>query len=76
MSSESKAIEAAVLSAADERFRKIAMIVSRVLPQFPDVSDYQIGEVVERMVHESKLECQGDPSHMRFAEVRLPRGYK
>ena len=74
MSSDSRAIEAAVLNAVDERFRKIAMIVSRVLPQFPDVSDYQIGEVVERMVREGKLECQGDPGRMRFAEVRLPRG--
>lgn len=66
-------IEAAILRYVGPRFRKIAFIVGSVMfEQEIDLPDYEIHEIVLRMIDRGELESQGDIKEMRYSEVRRP----
>jgi hypothetical protein len=73
---EISAIDAALLSAARTRFRKVAMVVGTAMIELevsiPRVPDLFYSERVRCLVEAGALESAGDLRRMRFSEVRLP----
>jgi len=72
-----EAIDDAVLSCALPYWRKVAAVVSfamdKLSGQYPQFSDVFYAERIRVLTEQGRLESQGDLSHMRFSEVRLPR---
>src|ERR1700754_3508469 len=72
---ELDAVDAAVLSCARSRWRKVAMVVSlsmeKLEARYPGFSDAFYAHRVRSLVECGKLESNGDLSYMRFSEVRL-----
>jgi hypothetical protein len=71
-------IDEAILSVTPQRWRKVAMILGKVMDQLwrssPDIPDpsSQIGNRIEALVKMGKLESKGDLTKWRFSEIRLP----
>ena len=65
-------IETAILKNATPSFRKVALIVAKVIDEFSEVSDIYVALRIEKLVKEGALESQGNLRRMRFSEVRLP----
>ena len=68
-----------VLTTAEGRWRKIAMVISRVahalgndLPG-ADEGYERVARRIEVLVGEGRLVSQGDIKNWRFSEIRLPR---
>ena len=69
-----------ILSYAGEHWRKVAMIIGRVLTEFEragtrkttDADQYEIADRIRALVEEGKLEAQGNLSRWRHSEVKLP----
>jgi uncharacterized protein DUF3658 len=66
------------LSVAEGRWRKVAMVISRVaeqmrndLPEGDDGYDL-VAQRIEALVHDGRLVAQGDIKKWRFSEVRRP----
>jgi len=66
------------LSAAGGRWRKVAMVISRVAngicDDFPEGDErYElVARRIEALVADGRLEAQGNIKNWRFSEVRLP----
>ena len=69
-------IDAAILSSASYRWLKVARIVGDVSGRFEEAERETklkvIAERVRALVDAGRLESQGDLSHWRYSEVRLP----
>jgi hypothetical protein len=66
-----------MLSAAEGRWRKVAMVIGRVADGIGDLPEGDEGyELVARrievLVEEGRLVAQGNIKNWRFSEVRLP----
>ncbi|HEY6904008.1 MAG TPA: hypothetical protein VI216_06845 [Candidatus Acidoferrales bacterium] len=71
-------IDQAILSFVGKRWRKIAMVISRVadamgtdLPQ-GDEGCQVVARHIEGLVRDGRLVAQGDTKDWRFSEVRQP----
>ena len=71
-------IDAALLSHARDRERKVAMIVGLTMMQsevrVPGLPDLYYAERVKHLVKTGKLIAEGNLDYMRYSEVRLPEG--
>ncbi len=69
-------LDATILSHARERWLKVAMVAARTMQERGlGLSDEQFDIVVARvraLVARGRLVAQGNLSHPRFSEVRLP----
>ena len=65
-----------ILSTANSRWQKVAMIIAKVEEKLEDTEqpiEYErIAERVQVLVDAGHLESQGDVSRWRHSEVRLP----
>jgi len=72
---EIEEIDAAVLSCAFARWRKVAAVVGfamdKLAAKFPQFSDVFYAERIRVLAEQGRLESQGDLSYMRFSEVRF-----
>ena len=70
-------IDAVLLSCAEVRWLKLAMVVSRAKEKlgsrFPEFSDSFYAMRVQALNDLSRLESKGNLGYMRFSEVRLHR---
>jgi hypothetical protein len=70
-------IDSAILSAVEEHWTKIAMVIARVVDAVghnlsPEPEIYEmISRRIEALVHDGHLLAQGDTENWRFSEVRL-----
>jgi hypothetical protein len=73
---EVEAIDQAILSFCAPLWRKVAAVVGRTLDKlrekYPQFSDALYSERIRVLVDKGYLESQGNLSHMRFSEVKLP----
>lgn len=71
-----QAIDAALMSIASPRWRKVAFLVGTVMcdesARFPDIPDIYYAQRVRSLVQKGLLEAQGYLGSMRYGEVRLP----
>lgn len=69
-------IDAALLSQAKERNRKVAMIVGMTMMDkklcVPGLPDLYYAERVKKLVEKGLLVAEGNLDYMRYSEVRLP----
>lgn len=69
-------IDAAILSCALPRWRKVAMMVGRCMEKlesrYPGFSDSFYARRIQTLASQGRLESQGNLDCMRFSEVRLP----
>ena len=69
-------IDAALLSHARTRERKVAMIVGLTMEdpsaRVPGLPDLYYAQRVKLLVEKGQLLAQGNLDHMRYSEVRLP----
>ena len=67
-------IDTVLLSHAMAHWRKVAMIVALAMEDLGDkcteIPDVYFAQRVKLLVERGQLEAQGDPSRMRYSEVR------
>ena len=76
VSKASDEIDRVILSLADERWQKVAMIVAKseeILGEMNDDGLNRVGDRVAALVEAGRLEAQGDVSRWRHSEVRQPQ---
>jgi hypothetical protein len=75
-----QAIDAAILHVANHNWRKVAFIVGTVVGNLPGrvngIPDIFYAQRVAALVSQGRLESQGNLSHMRYSEVRIPEPSK
>ena len=73
---EIKAIDEALMSNVQPRWRKVAMIVGLTMSHLENrvrgIPDLFYAQRVRKLVEAGRLESQGNLAYMRFSEVRLP----
>lgn len=73
---ELERIDAAILSHAIDRWRKVAMIVGFTMMELENrtegLSDVFYAQRVKKLVEKGRLEADGNLDYMRYSEVRLP----
>ncbi|HEX6613884.1 MAG TPA: DUF3658 domain-containing protein [Rhodanobacteraceae bacterium] len=71
-----QAIDAAILNVASHSWRKVAFIVATAMGNLPGrvqgIPDSFYAQRVAALVSQGRLESQGNLSHMRYSEVRIP----
>jgi hypothetical protein len=71
-------LDALILSHAGEHWRKVAMVIARVLEEFERAGtstsedQYRIADRIEALVEAGKLQAAGNVALWRHSEVRLP----
>lgn len=73
-SSQVQAIDAALLAAADSKWRKVAFLVATAMTsaaRIPGLPDIYYAQRVREMVARGRLEARGVLSRMRYSEVRI-----
>ena len=71
MSDVAQELETEVMAACDSSWRKVAMVISRVLERRKDmVSADEVATAIKTLVSTGALEAQGDLSAWRRCEVR------
>jgi hypothetical protein len=71
-------IDALILSYAGVHWRKVAMIISKVLHEFERAGtrtsedQYRVADRIQALVEAGKLQAQGDLSLWRHSEIKLP----
>jgi hypothetical protein len=73
--SQLKDLDNTLLANTHDRWRKVAMVVSRAMDsadKWPGVPDSYYAERVRGLVSSGHLESQGNLLYMRFSEVRRP----
>ena len=72
--SDLSAIHETILSNCSERWLKIALVVAKterdLSLRFPGLSFVFYSQCVNKLVSDGLLELQGDPSFIRFSEIR------
>ncbi|TYT25403.1 hypothetical protein FZO89_03480 [Luteimonas viscosa] len=69
-----QAIDAALLAAADSKWRKVAFLIAMAMTRpdrIPGIPDVYYAQRVREMVFSGTLEAQGVLSRMRYSEVRI-----
>ncbi|HMK81959.1 MAG TPA: DUF3658 domain-containing protein [Xanthobacteraceae bacterium] len=70
-------IDAEILSAASDKWQKVAMIVAKVMSRHSEQtveSEYDlVARRIGALVNDGRLESQGDVSNWRRSEVRLTK---
>lgn len=70
-------IDSLILTVATPRWKKVAMVIAKVLAECEResvaTSEEAIAARVEALVGREKLDSQGNLSEWRYSEVRLPR---
>jgi hypothetical protein len=70
-------IDTLLLSHVDGRWRKVALVVARVIRELgdrhPELSDVYFALRIAELVQQGSLESEGNLRLMRFSEVRLPQ---
>jgi hypothetical protein len=70
----SNALDALILSAAIERWQKVARIIALVSERAGDGTKFDvIAARIRALVDDGKLQAKGDLSRWRYSEVRLPQ---
>lgn len=73
--SDLEEIDHALLEHATTQWRKVAMIVGLTMMEFKNrvigIPDIFYAQRVQHLVKKGLLESEGDPSQMRFCEVRV-----
>jgi len=73
---ELREIDEDLLSASSDRWLKIAMVMARVERRMrdvhPELSYLFYTERLLGLIEKGELEVRGNPTHIRFSEVRLP----
>ena len=73
---EIRVIDEALISNAQQPWRKIAMVIALTMSHFQNqfswIPDLFYAERVRKLIQSGRLESQGDLAYMRFCEVRLP----
>jgi hypothetical protein len=73
----SSALDALILSAASERWQKVARIIAVVSQRAGDGTNFDaIAARIRDLVDDGKLQAEGDLSRWRHSEVRLPQSSK
>lgn len=73
----SNALDALILSAAIERWQKVARIIAVVSERAGDGTNFDaIAGRIRVLVDDDKLQAKGDLSRWRCSEVRLPQSSK
>jgi hypothetical protein len=76
MSAHSDDIDRLILSFAQVQWRKVAMIIAKVVDasgrRWDDAQLHDVAERIRALVEDGRLEAQGDLSKWRHSEVRLP----
>jgi hypothetical protein len=73
----SDALDALILSAAIERWQKVARIIALVSERAGDGTNFDaIADRIRALVDDGKLQAEGDLSRWRYSEVRLPQSSK
>ena len=67
-------LDGALLANVGPNWVKAAMVVARILNQFPGEDDSYLGRRLELLSERGLVEAQGDLSNLRHSEVRLPQG--
>lgn len=71
-----QAIDAALLSATDRNWRKVAFVVGFAMGALPDrvpgIPDVFYAQRIAVLVAQGRLESQGSHSRMRYSEIRIP----
>jgi hypothetical protein len=69
-------VDRLILSFAQVQWRKVAMIIAKVVDASgrpgDDAEFHDVAERVRALVEDGRLEAQGDLSKWRHSEVRLP----
>ena len=69
-------LDALILSTANSRWQKVAMIIAKIGHGLEDIKqpvEYErIAERIQALADAGHLESQGDVSRWRYSEVRLP----
>jgi len=69
-------IDSALLSAAGEQWKKVAMVVATVMLKHPNgiqrIPDVFYSKRITLLVEQGKLVSQGNLRRMRFSEIKLP----
>jgi Protein of unknown function len=69
-------VDRLILSFAQVQWRKVAMIISKVVDasgrRWGDAELHEVAERIRVLVEDGRLEAQGDLSKWRHSEVRLP----
>jgi Protein of unknown function len=66
--------DAMILSAASDRWQKVARIIAVVSDRVADGPHFDaVAEHVHALVDEGKLEAKGDIPRWRYSEVRRPK---
>lgn len=75
-----KAIDEAIWAAVVPEWRKMARIVGTAMTNLNDrvagIPDIYYADRIRKLISSDRLEAQGDPSRMRYCEVRLPRAHR
>jgi hypothetical protein len=67
-------LDALILSAASERWQKIAKIIAVISDRGDDETKLDaIATLIRALVDDGKLQAKGDLSRWRYSEVRLPQ---
>jgi uncharacterized protein DUF3658 len=66
-------IEKEILRACAPKWLKVARIIGSVLKEYENITENEIGAIIEEMAASSRLESQGNLKRWRFSEVRLPQ---
>jgi len=64
-------IDAVILTVVPDRWRKVAIVITRVLEKLPSKSEEQIAERITALVATGQLEGSGNLAKWRYSEVRL-----
>jgi Protein of unknown function len=66
--------DALILSTANERWQKVAKIITLVSDRVADGPHFDaVAERIRALVDEGKLDAKGDISRWGYSEVRLPQ---
>ena len=68
-------IDAAILSAASDQWRKVALIIGNVVSRRDEIAAESelVAKRIVALVKSGRLESQGDLSKWRYSEVRLTK---
>ena len=71
MSDFEEEIDREIINSCDEKWRKVAMIIARVLDKHEnDTTADEIATSIERLIADGKLESIGNTKNWRTSEVR------
>ena len=72
---ETKSIDDVILAQSTDRWRKVAIVVAKVMhcvdDKYPEMPDVFYAQRIRMLVARVRLESRGNLNYMRFSEIRL-----